>query len=1000
MRIKKGRLKWGSIIIAFVAAFGAMFGLLSGKIVKAFDGDDWTTTYDGLSMTVVSVQQNGSSLSPIDDGEGGYYFRVANNTDAVRVGIRVEGMVQDETYYYYPTSQWWMDSRIDLTYEDNGIVIYEELEPEITFDDNYYLSGIYHLGASVSREHGSGVQKNIVVRPTSIGSHSIDIISVKQGDTVLALTNNEYQITDYTTPVTVTYKFKNLEAGKTYSAGLGYNDWYQFKAENAQTAATARELTLDLINRHISTNIYLQNSDVDERVDLYFAVADSGFNQLGDIVIDEIEQGGVALVPEADTSGWQRQYTFNANDAQSLTVRMHTTRATADMNYYILFNMYGYGYGSGYSSEEPLMVTGEELEQAGVVLTVPAPYGLSESSPLTLSFVVSTTGVDTHGYDGERNVVYKQYANPQNSSDTFKFNVEENENVPRYDAMLYYSDGTRIDDNRISPALHDAEHPLLLEVKGERYNSATTYNIEAKVRVNGRTEPYSTYTFAATGAELNEGAVFTLNGPALELPEFDPSGATSGYELSYNFSLSIDGLMQSGEMFYVYEGWINPSITYNNGDVVAMGSGGGIGGDAYTTMNGATIRKSSLSGSRGAVINYFMSGFDDILNYDYTLYYNDNAGEEWWSAPAGRVIFSGTAKGEALNTDGLATNIAMPSNESEGVMYTLVITRGGKIVRIARDSIVFTSEPQIESFKFTADSDSFMQTDRTSYRVAIGTNAMATLTGSGFDNDAEYKIWVSYEGHKFVEGFESPQYVDLSALNNSVVVTGAQLNAGYAYALNYVEAFDGVNFVDVGFAVSDKDADEPNWYGETGNGSYSGHGIHIDYVNDDEVFRDNGYQVNDDGTITDVSQPTGIEVRNLTDGNAETMVIESSLNVTSGKACVVIGQKNGAYEIINAVSGAMTETTKTYTYDLTGYTDVMVILKGDVDMRGSLSARDSAKINYHLLSGTNPNHRDLTALEMLVADVDGNGRVTARDAAIINYALLSGSNPNHRDLSW
>ncbi|MBQ6414269.1 hypothetical protein IJI28_01430 [Candidatus Saccharibacteria bacterium] len=1005
------------LMVAMMAIMAAVASLWGLKKAGAFEGDYWTTEYDGLSITVVSVEQNGVSLAPQDDGEGGYYFDVANNTDAVRVGARVEGMVQDETYYYYPTSQWWMDSRIDLTYEDNGIVIYEELKPEISFDDGgYYLSGIYHVGASVSREHGSGVQKNIVVRPTSIGSHSIDIVSVKQGGTNLALIDNEYQITDYTTPVTLTYKFKNLEVGKNYSAGLGYNDWYQFKAENTQTAETTRELTLNLTDSHIETNVYLQGSDIDERVELYFAVADGDFHQLGDIIIDEIEQGGVALVPESNTSGWQRQYTFTANDAQGLTVRMHTTLATADINYYVLFNIYGSGYGAGYSSEVPLMVTGEELERAGVVLTIPAPYGLSDNSPLTLSFTVNTTGMDTYGYNNSRKVVYKQYANPQNTDDAFKFNVEVNEDVPRFEAGMFYSDGTRIDGDRISPALHDDEHPLLLEVNGERYNDATTYNVEAKVRISGESEAYYTHTFVLTGAELNEGTVIPLDGLALELPEFDPSGATSGYELYYIFSLSIDGLAQSGEMLYVYEGWINPSITFNNGEVIAMGSGGGIGGDYYTTMNGATVRKSSLSGSRGAKINYFAGDFDDTLSYDYTIYYNGNVGEDWWSEPAGTVLTSGTVTGEELNNNGLAVNMATPSNESEGAMYTLVITRGGKIVRIARDYLAFTDEPKIESFKFTADSDSFMQTDRTAYRVAKGTDVVATLTGDGFTNDAEYKIWVSYEGYRNSEeqdewGYSRPEDVDLSDLNESIVVTGAQLNAGYTYTLEYVEALEEVNFIEVGFAVSDVDADEPNWYGETGNGHYSGHGIHIDYVNDDEVFRDNGYQVNEDGTITDVSQPDEphgpdepeeVPVDIKTPSEVDVIVDGTGLTIVSRKPTLVIGLKDGHYSLVAATQSIDNDSERTNSYDMSGYEEIKVVLKGDGDMNGSVDPADLNLLNRSLISPTlGRRYRALTDLESVIFDFDGNGDVTPADLNTLNRALISPTlAPRYREIQW
>lgn len=1008
MRLKQRRIRWGRILLASLVAFGAAVGLLKGGLTKAFEGDDWTTTYDGLSITVVSVEQNGLSLVPQDDGDGGYYFAVANNTDTVRVGARVEGMVQDETYYYYPTSHWWSSERIDLTYEDNGIVIYEELEPEITFSDGYYLSGKYYVGVSLSREHGPGVQKNIVVRPTSVGSHSIDIISVKQGDTSLALTDNEYQIIDYSTPVTLTYKFKNLEIGKSYSAGVGYDDWYQFRAEGTQTAETTRGLVLDLKNVHTTTYVYLQGSDTEERVELYFAVADNNFNQLGDIIIDEIEQGGAALVAEADTSGWQRQYTFDVNDAQGLTVRLHTTRATWDMNYYIFYSIYGSGYGGGYSSEEPLMVTGDDFERAGVVLTIPAPYGLSESSPLTLSFDVYTTETSMHDYDDVRNVVYKNYANPQNTSDVFKLNVEVNENVPRYEAGLFYSDGTRIESERISPALHDDEHPLLLEVRGERYDDATTYNIETKVMVNGETTPFYTGSFTATGAELNEGAVFTLSDLVLELPEFDPSGETSGYDLFYEFSLSIDGLRQSGEMLYVYEGWINPSITFNNGEVIAMGAGGGIGGDYYTTMNGGTVRKSSLNESRGAKINYFAGAFDDVLSYDYAIYYNDNAGENWWSEPAGTIIASDTVTGEELNNDALTVDIAEPSNESEGVMYTLVITRGGKIVRIARDYLAFTDEPKIESFKFTADSDSFMQIERSAYRVASGTDIMATLTGSGFEDEAEYRLWVSFEGYRYDEESEYsyPQHVDLTSLNTSVVMTGAELNAGYDYALNYLEAFNNVNFLEVGFAVSDRDADEPTWYGATGNGSYSGHAIHIDYVNDDEVFRDNGYQVNEDGTITDVSQPDEpqgeIPVDNRASGVANTVVEGGTLTVVSERPVMVVGHRNnGEWVLLYEWDVVENGEERTNHYSIGDCSEVVVALKGNLkDDDTMIDLLDANVIYRSQLNPSSPAYRALTPVEEILADLNGDGSVDLLDANVIYRSLLNPSSPAYQEITW
>lgn len=1007
--IKQKRIKFGRAFLAFVVAFLVSFGILGGKLTKAFEGDYWTVTNeDGLSITIVSVSQYGIDLVPIDDGNDGYYFATNNNTDAVTVGLRVNGMQQGTSYYYYAMSDY--TDRRDLTSENNGQLIYEELKPHVYFQDedschgSCYTdpwSGIYYVGPNINKVGGYGTQKNLAIRPASLGSQNIDIISVKQNDTNLTLLNNEYQIVDYDTPAEVTFKLKNLVIGEYYDVEVGRSDYYRFRAEATEVTET-RELELDLVTRHTNASIYLYGSGGYEQVMLYFKVADEHFAPLGDIIIDEIEQGGVALPYEANTSGYRREYTFSANDAQGIVVRMHTTLATADMNYYILFNMYG-GM-DGYSSDEPFMATGEALEREGIVLSIPPAFGMSDSSPFTLSFYVNTTGSRAYGYNQQR-VIFKDYANPQNDSDDFKFNFSVDENVPRYDAAMYYSDGTRIESDTINPLYHDDEHPLLLEITGENYDSGRTYNIDAKVKVNG--EAYYSEMLTATGAELNDGTVFRLDDLTLDLPEFDPSGETSGYELYYEFSLEIDGLRQSGVMYYSYDGWLKSSMTYNNGEVVAVGGGGAVGGDMYSTINEATIRKSSLDGSRGATLHYLASGFDESLSYDFTVYYNGNAGHDWWTAPAGNSIENGVMPGNYLNSEGLSINVVTPSNESESVLYTLVITRNGKLVALAKDFICFTNEPKIESFKFTADSDSFMQTDRTSYRAAIDTDIDATLTGGGFESETEYKLWVGYSGYRFRDegegGYGYPEYVDLSELNESIVVTGAQLNAGYTYDLDYLETFDGINSVEVGFIVSDMNVDGVNWHGENGSGTYFGHSIYIDYVNDDEVFHDNGYQVNEDGTITDVSQPDehgDIPVDIRTPGDVDVIVEDETLTVVSRKPTLVIGHKNSGYVLIEPDNSIDNDGEKTNIYNISGYDEIKVVLKGDGTFDGNVTSADSNLINRALISSALPMYRQLSDLERIVFDVTGDGNVTSADSNRVNRSLISHSLPTYKALEW
>ena len=104
MNINKKRIRWGKILLTFVVALGvlgAVVGFLGNKLATAWEGDYWTTEYDGLSITVVSVSQDGVPIEPTDDGEGGYYFVTTNNTDPLTVGMVVNGMVPEDSYYYY-----------------------------------------------------------------------------------------------------------------------------------------------------------------------------------------------------------------------------------------------------------------------------------------------------------------------------------------------------------------------------------------------------------------------------------------------------------------------------------------------------------------------------------------------------------------------------------------------------------------------------------------------------------------------------------------------------------------------------------------------------------------------------------------------------------------------------------------------------------------------------------------------------------------------------------
>lgn len=856
----------------------------------------------------------------------------------------------------------------------------------------------------------AGCLRNRLATALGERGQNIEIVAVRQNNADLALADDEYQITNYNVPVEVTYKLKNLEVGKYYSVSAG-SDYHQFKAEATEKTETT-SLDLNMTSEHIGANILLYSNESysdNDSANLDFRVAGDGFVALGDIVVDEISQNGVALSPVQSGDDWTREYTFTANDAQALTVNLHTTAATAAMNYYVTYSANGGGSGDGYiSAERPIMVTGEELEM-GAALTIPAAFGMSDSSPFTLNLSISTVGANAYYYGWQR-VVYQNYGQG-GGSDTLKLSFYEDENVPRYNALLKYANGEEIDYN-INPKYHDATHPLTVRVTGERYDAARNYEVRATVAVEYGETFYDT-VFAATGAELNAGKDFTLEGLTLSLPEYDVSGHTSGYDLYYLFSLEIDGLKQSGSMAYVYDGWVNSVITYNTGEVVAMSEGGAIGGDNYVRPNAITMRRESLDSSKGAVLNYLGRAFDDELSYNYAIYYNGDAGENWWTAEAGTQIENGVLSGNYLNSQGLTVNIATPGSEARSVLYTLVISRNGGIVIAAKDFIIFEDAPRIERFKFTASSDSFMQTSASEYRVARGTNAEATLTGVGFGNETQYKLWVSYIGYERVECEYRYCYneVDLSSLNYEATVTGAQLNNSVNYTVAYSELFGNVQDVNVYFDVTGIEGTRPPHGGmgggESVSGGYAGHFAHIEYVNDDEVFRENGFQVDANGTVTNVSQPQsgepqgGVPVDDKTPGDVMVHTEGGdTLVLVSDKPTVVVGYKNGQYQLVEVATTIDDSGVKTNSYSIGGFDEVKVVLKGDGDMDGEISSADSNLINRALISPTLRRYKELTPLQRLLFDLDGDGEITSADSNIINRSLISPTLKRYKKIEW
>lgn len=137
-----------------------------------------------------------------------------------------------------------------------------------------------------------------------------------------------------------------------------------------------------------------------------------------------------------------------------------------------------------------------------------------------------------------------------------------------------------------------------------------------------------------------------------------------------------------------------------------------------------------------------------------------------------------------------------------------------------------------------------------------------------------------------------------------------------------------------------------------------------------------------------------------TKGGAAYNVDGDIITVTSAQPAMIVTKYDDVYTRLPAVATANADT---YTFDLDGTNDnakVWLFYVGDVSMNGKVTAADSLKIDYSLLSKKNENYYGLNELQMVIADTSKNNKVTAADSLLVDYSLLSTDNVNYRALNW
>ncbi len=292
------------------------------------------------------------------------------------------------------------------------------------------------------------------------------------------------------------------------------------------------------------------------------------------------------------------------------------------------------------------------------------------------------------------------------------------------------------------------------------------------------------------------------------------------------------------------------------------------------------------------------------------------------------------------------------------------------------------------------------------------------------NNNGTYYVWVKDAlGHVDGKTVEAT-FIDSSApVINSISCTSRTSNS-FTVQVSVEDNLSGVSKIDWYYKKSSDtnfikytETCDLDGVGMTGthlkDHTFSDLNTYTDYIVYVEIFDMVGNSTrSNDLNVKTLKDERNIVVTNYTNGNASVTVedetsssnttfasAENSLRVTCNEACVVLLKNSeNEYEAI-AASGIGTA----YDFDLgsnQNNLEIVVALRGDVNLNGRVNLADAATIRKSKLSQANESYVELSVLQEKVADVDKNGAVELSDAAAIRNSRLSQSSANYQELSW
>ena len=162
----------------------------------------------------------------------------------------------------------------------------------------------------------------------------------------------------------------------------------------------------------------------------------------------------------------------------------------------------------------------------------------------------------------------------------------------------------------------------------------------------------------------------------------------------------------------------------------------------------------------------------------------------------------------------------------------------------------------------------------------------------------------------------------------------------------------------------------------------------------------NGYRGDISGgtVMVEAAAVTGVTVTAYPESLASSYSVNGqTVTVTYDKPCKVgyLGS-DGKYVAISAVASG-----SSYAFTAPdGVTEVVLVIKGDVDKNDSVGSSDKSVLARSLLPSTHKFYKELGVVESFVLDLDDNGVIGSSDKSLLARSMLPSTHRFYKALTW